>query len=55
MKILRTASLGFNFTGSYIKKSVIVKNSESKSNEQSCLGGTACQKLSTWRKMIPPQ
>ena len=29
------------------------KHTESKLNEQSCLAGTARQKLFTWRKIIP--
>ena len=34
---------------------IIIKNPESTLNEQFCLGGTARQKLFTWRKIIPPK
>ena len=34
---------------------IIKKHTESKLNEQSCLGGTARQKPFTWRKIIPPK
>ena len=34
---------------------IMIKQTESKLNEQSCLGGTARQKLLTWRKVIPPK
>ena len=33
---------------------IILKTNRSELIEQSCLGGTASQKLFTWRKIIPP-